>query len=166
VGTPHCARVLVSPATGRVFISYHPEATRHAEALAAGLRARHADMGVFCGGNHDAIPAALAGCELVVVLASRNYGHPADGGGPTSTYDQLVFVRNTSKPLFLVKVDEEEYSSAATKLFLPSTLVYFDWDPELEQSCSLLTDEIADSLRALQVFHFSLLQFSRTSLPV
>jgi hypothetical protein len=131
-----------------VFISFHPEATRHAEELASSLRTRDEQMGVFFGGDHDAIPAALAGCELVVVLASQDCGQPSDGGA-TSTYDQLVFVRNTGKPLFLVKMCDQ-FGEAMTKLFLPSGMLYMLWRPHTRIPWNL-ENHVMGKLNALQV---------------
>lgn len=73
-----------------------------------------------------AVLTALTHCKLAVILGTRTYGK--DTGCGFSTYEELRYIVEVKKPIFLIKMCqafEEQYAVFR----LPSSISHFPWQP-------------------------------------
>jgi hypothetical protein len=69
---------------------------------------------------------ALIHCKLAVILGTRTYGRDTECG--FSAYDELRYIVEVKKPIFLIKMCqafEEQYAVFR----LPSSISHFSWQP-------------------------------------
>jgi hypothetical protein len=117
----------------RVFVSYRiNEVSNEAEMLEAALARRNIKSFVSHlepAGNsiEENVVEALVGCKLFVILGTKSFGEKTDVG--FSTYNELEFARDESKPLFLVKFFDGEFKHAVTRFRLPKSVPFVFWQP-------------------------------------
>eukprot|EP00043_Microstomoeca_roanoka_P025269 m.263584 g.263584 ORF g.263584 m.263584 type:complete len:410 (-) comp53819_c0_seq1:344-1573(-) len=98
----------------------------------------------------EAVIPAIDAAELVVILGTETYGEKT--ASPFSTYEELKFIMDESKPFFLVKMCERfQYPQA--RFWLSSSVSYYQWTPsrgEKKYVPADLIDAIVKRLHALQ----------------
>jgi hypothetical protein len=124
----------------RIFISF-----RFAEAEIEGrtLKAALQEQGVstfLCdvpeGDDIAAIIAkALDQCKLVVILGTETYG--MDTGAGFSTFEELRFIKDEKKSVFLVKMCER-FAAPETRLRISNSISRFNWEKGLDLPSTLV----------------------------
>jgi hypothetical protein len=74
----------------------------------------------------NAVVTALTHCKLAVILGTKSYGKKTTSG--FSTFEELRYIINEQKPLFLVKMCSE-FDEAETRFRLSTDISYFQWQP-------------------------------------
>jgi hypothetical protein len=113
----------------KVFISLcFGEAMKEAKVLKAALEARGISAFLCAVPEGDSIASAVAdaidACRLVVVMGTQTYGK--DTGIGFSTFQELQFIIDEKKPMFLVKMCER-FELSLTRLRLGGDICYAPW---------------------------------------
>jgi hypothetical protein len=69
---------------------------------------------------------ALAGCKMVVILGTATYGR--DTGVGFSTFEELRFIYDEKKDIFLVKMCGR-FEEVQTRFWIPKATMHFPWQP-------------------------------------
>lgn len=93
----------------------------------------------------DAIIGALhAGC-LVVILGTATYGQKT--ASPFSTYQELTYIIDKKKPMFLVKMCKE-FLEPYAQFHLPSTISFYRWLPATLAERQTVPTDLVDRVMA------------------
>jgi hypothetical protein len=130
-----------------VFISF-----RLAEALERALQLKEAlnAVGVsayVCETRHGdnlvtEISHAIANCELAIILGSETFGEKTDGH--YSTWEELTFIKDEQKPIFMIKMCER-FKHPEVRFCFPKDILHFRWDPGMAMPDDLV-EEILDKM--------------------
>ncbi|EOD04844.1 hypothetical protein EMIHUDRAFT_220626 [Emiliania huxleyi CCMP1516] len=118
-----------------IFVSLRlGEARRQALELKAAIEAERPGVKCFVSGNNpngeyidELICNALHNCRLVIIMGSRTYGLRTESA--FSTFQELQWILQTRKPLFLVKMCEGPFEVSTTQVKLGSNIKFRLWLP-------------------------------------
>eukprot|EP00049_Salpingoeca_infusionum_P028123 m.36438 g.36438 ORF g.36438 m.36438 type:complete len:515 (-) comp9998_c1_seq2:63-1607(-) len=85
----------------------------------------------------------ISKCKLVVILGTRTYG--MDTGVGFSTFQELEFIINRKKPMFLVMMCED-FEEPMAQFHLGSSIMHHPWHPATEQEQTNVPDELVSAI--------------------
>lgn len=133
-----------------VFISVRfAEGMKAAEALKAALERKGANTflcAVEAGGDiFEEIVDAISNCRLAVIVGTKTYGKQT--GSTFSTRDELKFIKQEKKPMFLIKMCDK-FEESFARFTLGDGIAYYQWKPANEAAQSQLPNDMCDRIVA------------------
>ena len=85
----------------------------------------------------------IAKAEMVVILGTKTYG--VDTGAAFSTFQELEFIVNERKPMFLVKMCDR-FETAHARFYLGGNIAHHAWMPQTEAEQQNVPDDLVDAI--------------------
>eukprot|EP00056_Hartaetosiga_gracilis_P003428 m.63623 g.63623 ORF g.63623 m.63623 type:complete len:426 (+) comp11450_c0_seq1:72-1349(+) len=131
-----------------IFISLRfSEAITGAEALRDKLEKKGLNVflcAVQAGGDiMDQIVKNIDACKLVVIMGTTTYGQETDA--PFSTCEELKFIMNEKKEMFLVKMCER-FETPLARFHLGGNVAYYMWTPKTSSKQKNVPSELVDAI--------------------